>query len=275
MLIFTIIVSAFGLIAMNPFESNTNQNDKNEIELLERMNNKNNNIKPIHFNGQNYIEINDHDDFSASTTGELTITFWMRPTTTTYENSLSSGYIHFLGKGEPGKHEWVFRMYSDDNTAKRDNRISYYLYNNSGGLGAGSYFQEPVRVGEWIHVTMVFKEDKVHLYKNGKLMDIDDIKDSKYNINPQNSNAPVRIGTREMKSFFEGDIYQLAFFNKALETNEISYISKNMNINFNENTNGYTSGNFLVAWYKLDDKLEIVKDHSGNGHNGFHFNMKN
>jgi hypothetical protein len=43
-------------------------------------------------------------------------------------------------------------MYSRDNTEVRANRISGYVFNQGGGLGAGSYFEDRVRPGEWIHL---------------------------------------------------------------------------------------------------------------------------
>ena len=36
----------------------------------------------------------------------------------------------------------------------RVNRIAGYLFNASGGKGAGSYFQEKVRPGQWIHLSL-------------------------------------------------------------------------------------------------------------------------
>jgi hypothetical protein len=35
-------------------------------------------------------------------------------------------------------------MYQDGNRENRANRISFYSFNLTGGLGAGSYFQDPV-----------------------------------------------------------------------------------------------------------------------------------
>ena len=63
---------------------------------------------------------------------------------------LSKAYVHWLGKGDAGRQEWVFRMYSLDNTVGRANRISFYVFNADGGLGVGSHYQDPnnpVQVG--------------------------------------------------------------------------------------------------------------------------------
>ena len=52
----------------------------------------------------------------------------------------------WLGKGEIDEMEWAFRFYSHEST--RPNRISVYVWNADGGLGAGgSIFKNgPLRV---------------------------------------------------------------------------------------------------------------------------------
>ena len=82
----------------------------------------------------------------------------------------STGYVHWIGKGEAGQHEWVFRMYNEHTTdiPPRPNRISFYVFNPAGGEGIGSYFQEPVQAGEWIHVVGMADEEKTSIFKNGE-----------------------------------------------------------------------------------------------------------
>ncbi|HME72707.1 MAG TPA: hypothetical protein VKM54_22990 [Myxococcota bacterium] len=103
----------------------------------------------LHFDGfQSYIEIPDSPDFSLTTSGALTVSAWIRPSTLTFPSTegkgvdLSKAYVHWLGKGETGQQEWVFRMYSLDSTDGRANRISFYVSNPDGGLGVGSYYQD-------------------------------------------------------------------------------------------------------------------------------------
>src|SRR4051794_34459988 len=74
------------------------------------------------FNGAGaYVEIPDHNDFSVSTTGQLSISVWMRPGTLTFPDFEGSGYVHWLGKGGLNQQEWTFRMYSANNTEGRRN----------------------------------------------------------------------------------------------------------------------------------------------------------
>jgi Concanavalin A-like lectin/glucanases superfamily len=83
------------------------------------------------------------------------------------------------------------------------NRISFYVFNPQGGKGVGSYFQEPVQAGEWIHVVGVADGQNALIYKNGAFK-----KSESYSgiITPQHATAPLRVGTRDLKSFFLGAI---------------------------------------------------------------------
>ena len=97
------------------------------------------------FNGTNaYIEVPDNNAFSLPTTGQLSISVWMRPGTLTFPDTEGTGYVHWLGKGAANQREWTFRMYSADNAENRANRTSFYLFNLAGSEGAGSYVQESV-----------------------------------------------------------------------------------------------------------------------------------
>ena len=88
------------------------------------------------FDGEDdYIEIADSAVFSAATTGQLSVSAWIRPDVLTFPVSQSTGYVHWLGKGESGQQEWAFRMYNQTTTDNppRPNRISFYLFNLNGG----------------------------------------------------------------------------------------------------------------------------------------------
>jgi hypothetical protein len=75
------------------------------------------------FDGQDdYIEVPDCDEFSATTTGGLTISFWMSPRVENF--STLDNNIRFLGKGASRQFEWSFVMYNQDGT-DRPQRISF------------------------------------------------------------------------------------------------------------------------------------------------------
>jgi hypothetical protein len=130
-----------------------------------------------------------------------------------------------MGKGEPKQYEYAARMYSHTTTdcPPRPNRISGYAFNLSGDLGSGSYFQESVIAGQWIHYMLVINTvdtDKSHptgytkIYKNGSLRDQDAL--TSFATVPGNGTAPFRIATRNFKSFFLGAIAKVAIYDYEL-----------------------------------------------------------
>jgi hypothetical protein len=135
-----------------------------------------------------------------------------------------------MGKGEKGRFEWVFRMYSEGNNENRGNRISFYVFNSQGGEGVGSYFQDPIVVGEWIHVVGIADDQRTYIYKNGELRKCDQYRGSgdgtcgrhPIQVEPEPGPAPLRIGTRDLKSFFKGEIREVRIWDRALTASEIS-----------------------------------------------------
>jgi Concanavalin A-like lectin/glucanases superfamily len=183
----------------------------------------------LHFDGsQSYIEIPDSPDFSLTTTGSLTVSAWIRPATLTFPSTegkgvdFSKAYVHWLGKGGPGQQEWVFRMYSADNSVQRENRISFYVFKPEGGLGIGSHYQDannPIQAGVWIHVVGAADTERTYLSINGQPVDSDPYAGQ---IQPQRGTDPFRIGTRDFNSYFEGEIRGVRVWNRLLSDAEIA-----------------------------------------------------
>jgi hypothetical protein len=185
-------------------------------------------VSTLQFNGtaSDYIEIPDSADFSVATTGSLTASAWMRPDVLTFPNFEGSGYVHWMGKGEAGQQEWTFRMYNETTTdvPPRPNRISFYVFNLAGGKGVGSYFQEPVQVGEWIHAVGIADGQNTFIYKNGVLKQSQSYAGI---ITPQHGTAPLRIATRDFNSFFLGAIRGVRLWNRALSASEVQLVFTN------------------------------------------------
>ena len=222
-----------GLVAYYPFSGTFENSAGTEIDPSEnhgatfatdRFGNEN---SSAYFDGnETYLEIPDNDAFSISTTGALTISVWVSPEVLNFPNSEAGGYVHWMGKGVPHQHEWVFRMYNKDlsqGQEDRPNRMSAYAFNLEGGLGAGSYVQEQVQENEWIHFVARYdvETNKITLFKNGVQKDQDDLHETKYNVQVQNGTAPLRLGTRSQWSYFQGRIDDLRIYNRALSESEI------------------------------------------------------
>jgi hypothetical protein len=174
----------------------------------------------LHFDGtRTYIEVPSSPDFSVAVGGALTVSAWIRPKRLCFAKLDQNSYVHWLGKGEPGRHEWTFRMYSAGNPEGRGNRISFYVFNPAGGKGVGSYFQDELQPGQWIHVVGAADSQRTYIYRDGVKRDSDVYTG---NIIPQAGDARRRIGTRDLRSFFEGEIRAVRVWNRLLTDAEVA-----------------------------------------------------
>ena len=227
-----------GLVAFYPFNDSFENTTSTEIDPAEnhgttfakdRFGNDN---SSAYFDGnKSYLEIPDNDAFSIPTTGALTISVWVSPEVLNFQKAEAGGYVHWMGKGVPHQHEWVFRMYNKDLSQEqenRPNRMSAYAFNLEGGLGSGSYVQEQVQENEWIHFVARYdvETNKITLFKNGTQKDQDNLYDATYGVQVQNGTAPLRLGTRSQWSYFQGRIDDLRIYNRALSDSEILELFK-------------------------------------------------
>jgi hypothetical protein len=202
------------------------------------------------FDGQDgYFEFPDAPDLSVPRTGILTVEAWLRPDALVFPKQEGSGYVHWLGKGElragnePDQMEWAARIYGSNNTDDpwRGNRISGYAFNPDGGRGIGSYFQDPLKAGDWIHYVLVINTTPddpddpgyVRIYRDGSgdpfrpWDDMDSLLEfwpdpsTPHRIQPQDGDAPLRVGTRDLKSFFLGAVGKLAVYDHELSPMQI------------------------------------------------------
>jgi hypothetical protein len=214
-----------------------------------------------------YVEVPSAPDLSFSRDG-FTVSAWLKPDTLEFSKTEGSGYVYWMGKGERGRHEWATRMYSYTNEERppRPNRISFYLFNLEGGLGEGSFFQEPVRVREWIHMTAVAGGGDTAIYRDGEYVRCDE-----YNgpaghgcashgerIHPMPGNAPLRLGTRDLKSFFQGGLSQVRIWNRQLSAVEIRALYRN-----NEVPRRGLAAEFLLDEGKGDVAHDTTGRHEG------------
>lgn len=190
----------------------------------------------VTLHGKSFIEIPDDPAYSQPTSGAgLTVEVWMRPDNLDFADTAAVKYIHWLGKGEEGRQEWAFRLYTRGDS-ERPNRISAYIWNPNGQLGAGAYFQDRLVAGKWIHVVACYqpgdasvepRRPGVQIYKDGVFRQGPPSKSTLYDnpprwhIMPQHGTAPVRLGTREGKGFFVGGLDEVAIYPRVLSPAEI------------------------------------------------------
>ncbi len=144
-------------------------------------------------------------------------------------------------------------MYSRNNTENRGNRISFYVFNPQGHLGVGSHFQDDVQIGAWIHVVGVADGASVTIYRDGVLRDNDTYTGK---ITPTAGTAPLRVGTRDFMSFFQGEIREVRIWNRVLTQAEITGLY----------SSGIAPRVGLIAEYVLtqDTVLDTADIHDGN-----------
>jgi hypothetical protein len=185
-----------------------------------------------HFDGASYIEFPDKPYFSPVGVGTKQFTVVVFQTVDDWTRvSHNNEYIHWMGKGRAGGHEWTFRIYKDGGggeAASRRRRTSFYSYNPSGGLGTGSYFQdegdgpgvERCIAGQISLEGSGATPGFTRMVKNGVQRDQDP--ESQYAVKPQHTNAPLGIGSRgDDTGFLVGRIRRVAFFNRVLTASEL------------------------------------------------------
>lgn len=172
-------------------------------------------------------------DFAAksvvnSPTGALTVEAWIKPAVLDFPTAEGTGpYCHWAGVIDyagGGKCEWAFRMY--DRTSYRPSRISFYHFNNTCGLGSGSYFEDPstITTSTWVYVVGIvrignqgtgFETGDIRIFRDGTQRDRDALKD--YSIVPTDETTGIYIGTGDgISSLFQGDVCKFAVYNYAL-----------------------------------------------------------
>jgi len=182
------------------------------------------------FDGSSEIELPARDFFSAAgnPSKELSILVYQTVDDWTRQ-SANNEYIHWMGKGKSGAHEWTFRYYCDGcggEAPQRPHRTSYYNFNPDGGLGTGSYFQDEGDGNgtERVIVGMIWGNagngGKTQMWKNGELRDTDMLSD--YDVYPEVTDSHVFLGSRgDNTGFLVGRLRRVAFFDRKLTEAEI------------------------------------------------------
>jgi len=190
--------------------------------------------RAVELAGKAYVKVPDSKAFSQPTSGKgLSVEAWMRPGALAFDGEgggPEGPYVHWLGKGDKGRHEWTLRFYSSK-SEKRANWISAYVFSPSGGLGTGAHFTGPVKAGQWLHLVACFDPgDKdtpgagVRLYVNGVLRQGPPAKGTLYSsfgVLPKHGTAPLHLGTRDLTSFLRGGLDEVAIYPRVLTAAEV------------------------------------------------------
>ena len=197
------------------------------------------------FNGASTrIDVASRAEYSLPTQNALTVSAWVRRDVEDFPNFEQNHYVHWMGKGDgvgaTGRQEWVCRMYSldTDPSDPRPDRISFYVFNPAGHRGTGSYVEETIIQGEWMHIVGVADAGCTHIFRDGVFKDCDIYRASEAAncaghagagpcelstdpVVPAAGGALLRIGTLDLQSHFLGGITRVRIWGRVLTDDEI------------------------------------------------------
>src|SRR5262249_3033913 len=153
-----------------------------------------------------------------------------KPLALDFQGEDKGEYVHWLGKGEPDRHEWGFRFYRRD--SERPNRLSAYVWNAKGGRGAGADVESKevgLRKGRWGRRVATYDDPKkpdprVQLYANGVPSEHNASPGTLYDgyqVKPAHGPAPLRLGTRDQRGFLNGCLADVAVYPRVLPAREV------------------------------------------------------
>lgn len=188
----------------------------------------------LNFDGKDdFVEIPDKDFYSPNTTGMLTVSYWFNMQSHKFKG-ISEGYVNPINKNRfapsPTAAEWTFRMYNDSSTDNRPCRKSFYIFNESGGFGIGSYFEDNQSANNcsnmdnvWVNVVGMINGTNTFIFKDGLLRATDVYAGQIY---PNNTNATLKFGydTQSGGNFYNGSLDSIRVYNRSLTYDEISNI---------------------------------------------------
>ena len=136
----------------------------------------------------------------------------------------------------------------------------YFAWNNGSTLqdiqtsGGGFY-----STNDWIHIAVTFGNNSQKIYIDGS-----QVRSGISTATIAYYNQEVWIGRSNFGGYFDGNMANVAFWNRALSSDEINSVMwKSVNALTSAESNG------LQAWYSLDDiSGTSVPDSSGNGNTG-------
>ena len=177
-------------------ESNAS-NDQNISYTSDRYNTLNSAAK---FNGNQHISLPNTNDFHLN---EVSTSVWL--------NLDSLNRMLFLQHDSNSKGLQLFYL---------DNSLVFGLANGTWtNLNAGS-----LEVNEWTHIVATYNGNKMKICKDGEILNQMDYTGG---ITYGNSFMNLGYNSFNNSSYFIGSIDQLAFYNRALTSNEIELLFKN------------------------------------------------
>ena len=161
----------------------------------------------ISFDGSNHVEVPHHDSIGAEVTGGLTVVAWFRsnvdlPADGAGNRMLEKGNNYFFLQGV------------------RPGGMNFLVKNGGQNFTAGT--GESVPAGTWTHIAGVFDGSTAKVYIDGELKGSVDVPGP-----IDDSGLPLRIGSDDSGSFFNGLMDEVLIWSRPLSAAEIRQVMDN------------------------------------------------
>lgn len=212
------------------------------------------------FNGKNCYKVNFKDnDVSRlqdldSFTLEARVNFWRFPYYNGHTGNNLMGILGFPEKESLEKSAWLFVDGTPDRVGGAGNVPVFMLGVKEWGIYAGK-LGYAIEKDTWYHVAGVFSNNKLKLYINGELFS-----EADYN-NKVSFTNNFYIGAAPGKQngfYIEGAISEARLWRRALSPTELKNPLHQCFVD--------SDSEGLEGYWKLDDKSDVCKDYTGNGH---------
>ena len=193
----------------------------------------------MEFDGTSSEYIEAPNNSSLQLTDKLTLSCWIKASDVSATNSIIDKFY------DGADRSYMLRLQSTT--------IRLSLGNTSGSASVTYQSTATLSNNTWYHIVTTFSstDNEVKIYINGSL----DSTHSKTDLISSN-NQPLRLGTGyNLLNYFDGDMDEVAIWNKALELEDVQTIYNATNDNPGKCANLFTAGlgTDLVLWNRMGD----------------------
>jgi hypothetical protein len=201
--------------------SGTSNNDLTDINTVTSLSTSGNSVKEgaaaasFVRTSSETLSITDASQTGLDITGNITMVAWMRPSTIPADMGI-------CGKTD-GNLNRSYYLYIENTGPVLKAKVSA-----TGGGAAQPYGATTLSANTWYHVALVYNGTDIRLYLNGSLDSNGANNPLTYSSGIYNGTGDFAIGSRgNVDDFFDGQIDEVAVFNRALSADEIQEIYEN------------------------------------------------
>ena len=223
--------SKLGLVAYYPFNGNARDEsgNRNDGEVKGATLTTDRHGKPssaYSFDGKDdFIEVD--DDPSLNFDSEMSIAFWIRPDSFGQRDQAVPAIVAKMKVGWVGNDPGGYVVYHDFKYGRKKINFFYNGVEDLTGNHANAPTHSEIIINEWNHWTVIYKQERLEWYLNGKL---EKAHDGLAKAGDMFTSSPLHIGRNQhwekwgFLTFFDGAIDDIRIYNRALSAKEVSAI---------------------------------------------------